>query len=319
MAQPGQMQLAAVNPSLFARRLARLECWPRVRFPANARRWNAVACGHFVAHTSLCMSYCSDFWNALARFHAEVEDSNFGLASARRLLPGIESPVLVVGAGQGLIVAELRKYGYECDGVDLSSEMIRQAKLRRGITLIQADARAMPFATASYKTIIYATGVVDFTSEEDEIQAMLTEGRRVVKQSGKVFVAFYKASAAQENFLAMVGLLSDGKMALRESLELYLLNPAQMVAWVARRAGLGRFRATIVLVRLFALCTMQDRRTTFRMQRVFRKLDDPRCLINAAPEKLPYWNERAIENLFKRLSIPIKQLSASGSCWVVRI
>ena len=51
------------------------------------------------------MSYCSDFWNVLARFHAEVEDSNFDLASVRRLLPEIESPVLVVGAGQGLIVA----------------------------------------------------------------------------------------------------------------------------------------------------------------------------------------------------------------------
>src|SRR5258708_2424671 len=135
------------------------------------------------------MSYCSDFWNALAPFHAEVEDSNFDLASVRRLLPEIESPVLVVGAGHGLIVAELRKHGYECDGVDLNPEMIRQAKLRRGITLVQADAKTMPFPRATYETIIYATGVVDFTAEEDEIQAMLTEGRRVVKESGRIFVA----------------------------------------------------------------------------------------------------------------------------------
>jgi len=265
------------------------------------------------------MSHCSDFWNALAPFHAEVEDSNFDLASVRRLLQEIESPVLVVGAGHGLIVAELRKHGYECDGVDLSSEMIRQAKLRRGITLVQADAKTMPFPTATYETIIYATGVVDFTAEQDEIQAMLTEGRRVVKESGKVFVAFYKASAAEENFLTMVGLLSDGKVALRQSLELYLLNPAQMVGWVARRAGLGPFRATIALLRVSALCTMQERRTTLRMQRVFRKMDDPRSLISAAPEKLPYRNKREIENLFKGLGILIKQLSAFGSCWVVRI
>lgn len=265
------------------------------------------------------MSYCSDFWNVLAQFHAEVEDSNFDLASVRRLLPEIESPVLVVGAGHGLMVAELRKHGYECEGVDLSSEMIRQAKLRRGIKLIQADARAMPFPTASYETIIYATGVVDFTSEEGEICAMLTEGRRVVKKSGKVFVAFCKGSAAQEKFLTMVGLLSEGKVALRESLELYLLNPVQMVGWVARRAGLGRVRAAIALLRVSALCTMQERRTTFRMQRVFRMMNDPRTLINAAPEKLPYRNEREVESLFKRLGIPIKQLSAFGSCWVVRI
>jgi ubiquinone/menaquinone biosynthesis C-methylase UbiE len=265
------------------------------------------------------MSHCSDFWNALAPFHAEVEDSNFDLASVRRLLPEIESPALVVGAGQGLVVAELRKYGYECDGVDLSSEMIRQAKLRRRITIIPADARSMPFSKASYQTIIYTTGVVDFTAGEDEIHAMLAEGRRVLKESGKVFVAFYRASAAQENFLEMVGLISDHRLAFRESLEVYLMNPVQMAGWVARRAGRGCFHAIIALLRVAGRCTMQERRNTLRMQRVFRKVGDPRSLINAAPEKLPYRNEREIENLFKRLGIPIKQLSAFASCCVVRI
>jgi hypothetical protein len=114
------------------------------------------------------MDRCSDFWNVLAQLHAEIEDTNFDLASARRLLPEIKSPVLVVGAGQGLIVEELRKHGCECDGVDLSSEMIRQAKLRRGITLVRADAKALPFPAGSYETIIYATGVVDFTADEDD-------------------------------------------------------------------------------------------------------------------------------------------------------
>ena len=265
------------------------------------------------------MSYCSNFWNVLARFHAEIEDTNFDLASVRRLLPEIESPVLVVGAGQGLIVEELRRRGHECDGVDLSSEMIRQAKLRRGMMLVRADAKAMPFPAASYETILYATGVVDFTAEDDDIRAMLTEGRRVVKESGRIFVAFYKASAAQEDFLKLVGLTQDHKLAFRESLEVYLLNPVQMVGWVARRAGLGRFRATMALLRVAGRSTRQERRNTRKMQRVFRKLGDPRSLISAAPEKLPYRNEREIENLFTRLGIPIKQLKAFASCWVVRI
>jgi SAM-dependent methyltransferase len=265
------------------------------------------------------MNHSSDFWNTLAPFHAEVEDSNFDLASVRRLLPEILSPVLVVGAGQGLIVAELRNQGYQCDGVDLSAEMVRQARLRRGITLVQADAKAMPIPAASYETIIFATGVVDFTADEDRIQAMLTEARRVLKKSGKVFVAFYKISAAQENFMEAVGLLSNGEVALRQSFELYLLNPIQMVGWVAKRAGLGRFRAAMALFRLSALCTMQEKRMTFRMQRIFRKMRDPRSLIDAAPEKQPYRNEREIENLFKRLSIPIQQFGTYSSCYIVRI
>jgi ubiquinone/menaquinone biosynthesis C-methylase UbiE len=227
--------------------------------------------------------------------------------------------VLVVGAGQGLIVAELRKRGFQCDGVDLSTEMVRHAELRRGITLIHADAKAMPIAERTYETVIYATGVVDFTSDEAGIRKMLMEGKRVVRDSGKIFVAFYRVSNAIESFMARVGLLRNGEMAHRQSLELYLLNPVQMITWVAKRAGLGYFRAVTTLSRISALCTMQERRMTSKMQRIFRKIGDPRLLINAAPEKLPCRNEGGIRSLFQRLEIPIKQFRAFGSCYIVLI
>ena len=55
------------------------------------------------------------------------------------------------------------------------------------------------------------------------------------------------------------------------------------------------------------------------MQRVVRNFADPRTLINAAPETLPYRNQSEIENLFKRLGLPVEQLSAFASCCVVRI
>src|SRR5215831_10133963 len=122
------------------------------------------------------MKNSSDFWNTLAPYHAEVEDSNLDIASIRRVLTEIRSPVLVVGAGHGLIVAELRKQGYQCDGVDLSAEMVQHANRRRGITLVRADAKALPFPAASYETIVYATGVVDFIAADEEIQAILAEG-----------------------------------------------------------------------------------------------------------------------------------------------
>jgi len=87
----------------------------------------------------------SNFWDALAPYHSTVENSYLDLPSLDGILRDIHPPVLIVGAGQGLIVAELQKNGVRCDGVDLSSEMIRYAKLRRGLDLIQADARATPF------------------------------------------------------------------------------------------------------------------------------------------------------------------------------
>lgn len=51
------------------------------------------SCGPFSSHPLSNMSYYPNFWDVLAQFHAEIEDSNFDLASVRRLLPEIEPPV----------------------------------------------------------------------------------------------------------------------------------------------------------------------------------------------------------------------------------
>ncbi len=259
------------------------------------------------------------FWDALAPYHAAIENSYLDLPSLRQIIHEIQGPVVVVGAGQGLIVAEIRKRGFPCDGVDLSPEMIRYAKLRRGIQLVQADARAMPFPDRTYQTVIYATGVVDFTDDEAGIRAMLTEGRRIAAGAGKVFVAFYRFSPAQENFLSKVGLLSNHVIALRESLGLYLLNPARMVTWVANRAGVSRLRALALVLRLSALTTRQERRMTFRMRTIVRKMANPESFISAAAEKHPYRDAPEIRRLFNRLEIPMKRLETCSSCFMVQL
>ena len=100
------------------------------------------------------MTCPSDFWDALAPHHSAVENSYLDLPSLRRIQHEIRPPVLVVGAGQGLIVAAIQAQGLQCDGVDLSAEMIRYSQLRRGLALVLADARALPFARGAYKSII---------------------------------------------------------------------------------------------------------------------------------------------------------------------
>src|SRR5438034_2247801 len=155
------------------------------------------------------MTCSSDFWDALAPHHSALENSYFDLPSLRRIQQEIRPPVLVVGAGQGLIVAALQAQGLQCDGVDLSAEMIRYARLRRGLALIHADARALPFGNGTYKTIIYATGVIDFISDDNEIRVIMDEARRVVEHEGNIFVAFYKFSTATENFLIRLDMLRN--------------------------------------------------------------------------------------------------------------
>ena len=265
------------------------------------------------------MTRSFNFWDALAPHHSKIENSYLDLPSLRRIAHDIHQPVLVVGAGQGLIVAELQKKGVQCDGVDLSLEMIRYAKGRRGLDLVQADASAMPFGKGTYRTVIYATGVVDFMSDEEEIRVVMNEARRIADHSGNILVAFYRFSAATEDFMIRLGLLSNNVLRFREILEVYHLNPVQAIAWVAKRAKVGFSRAAILSVRSWVFSSWQEKRNAFRMQRIFARANRADTLIQAAPEKQSYRNEAETRNLFTRLAIPIKQLGAFGNCYIVQI
>jgi len=55
------------------------------------------------------------------------------------------------------------------------------------------------------------------------------------------------------------------------------------------------------------------------MLRIFASAHRADTLIQAAPEKQSYRNEAETRNLFTRLAIPIKQLGAFGSCYIVQI
>ncbi len=260
-----------------------------------------------------------EFWDTLAPHLAALEDHYFDRRSVRQLLKSLQPPVLVVGAGQGLLVQELHRHGLKCDGLDLSPAMVRYARLRRGLTLIEADAKAMPFPAGAYATIIYATGVIDFMTDEEALGATLTEGRRVVKPSGSLFVGFYRLSRAQENFLLRVGLLSNNCLLHKRCFEMYLLNPIQMTRWVAQQAGTSRFGAAMLLLRLSAGCTLREKLVTFRMQKVFRNPAHAQALLEAAAETQPYRTEAEIKNLFQRLAIPLRHLHASATCYIAQL
>lgn len=260
----------------------------------------------------------SKFWDILAAHHAAIEDNYLDLKSLRRIMREVRPPVLVVGAGQGLLVAELRSKGLPCDGVDFSTEMIRHARSRRGINLIQADASALPLGDASYDTVIYATGVVDFNGDESGIRSILSEGRRIAKPGGRIFVAFYRLSPALEDFLKKVGLLTENVLLHRKSLETHLLTPTQMVRWVKKAARTNFLGAAALMLRLAMLGTFREKTTTMKMQRIFRRMENPEAFIQAAPEYQPYRNEAEIRRLFDRLAIPIAELRTFATCWIVR-
>jgi len=265
------------------------------------------------------MNQASDFWDALAPHHAAIENNYFDLSSLRHIVHELREPILVVGAGQGLIVAELQKRGLRCDGIDFSTEMIRYARLRRGLSLIQADAKAMPLKAGAYQTIIYATGVIDFTGDEAEIKLILGEAARIVSPTGSIFVAFYRASAAVEDLLTKLGLLRNHILLQREALGINRLKSFQMLGWVAKKAGIGYFGAAVLLMRMILFSTLREKLTAMKMKKIFRQMNDVSLLIESAPEKMPYRNEAKIRRLFERLGVPVKQLTPLSTCIIVRI
>ena len=255
----------------------------------------------------------------MAPHHSKIENSYLDLPSIRRIMHDIHQPALVVGAGQGLIVAELLRQGIQCDGVDLSSEMVRFAKVRRGLDLVRADARTMPFGKGTYRTIIYATGVIDFMMDEEQIRVILQEARRIAAESANIFVAFYRLSAATEDLMIKLGLLDNNVLCLKETLEIYRLNPVRAFAWAAKKGKVSCLRAALWSLRSWAFSSWQEKRNVFHMQKIFAQANIGEAWIQAAPEKQPYRNEAEIRNLFGRLAIPIKHLRAFGHCYIVQI
>jgi hypothetical protein len=197
--------------------------------------------------------------------------------------------------------------------------MMRYAKIRRGLDLVQADARAMPFGKETYRTIIYATGVIDFMMDEEQIRVILEEARRIAADSGTIFVAFYRFSASTEDFMIKLGLLNNNALCFKEILAIYRLSPVQAFEWAAKRAKVGYFRAAIWSLRSWAFSSWQEKRNAFHMRGIFAKANRGDALIQAAPEKQSYRNEAEIRNLFARLAIPVKRLGAFGHCYIVQI
>ena len=260
-----------------------------------------------------------DYWDTLAPHHWRIENNYLDIESVRLILGDVREPVLVVGAGQGLIVEELRRQGLRCDGIDLSARMMEYARLRRGLTLVRANAAAMPFGDGTYETVLVATGVIDFMADAPEIETVLREVTRIVSGTGNVFVAFYRFSAAQKRFLTSVGLLRENTLHARSALVLHRLGFRALVARVAKTAGISTFQAALLCIRTGLQSTKQERRIALAMRRVFAQAGDPDAFIAAMPATQPYRDRSAIGRLFDGLSMRIADWQASSSCYLVRV
>ena len=259
------------------------------------------------------------YWDTLAPHHWRLENNYLNVPSVRLILGDIRPPVMVVGSGQGLIVEELRRQGLRCDGIDLSAEMMEYARLRRGLTLVRANAAAMPFADGTYETVIVATGVIDFMADAQQIETILREANRIVSGTGNVFVAFYRYSAAQQRFLTSLGLLRDGTLHMRSAMVLSRLGFGALVAWVAKTAGISTFQAVLLCISTALGSTKRERAVASRFGGCSLRPGIPTPSSKRRRRRSRTATRTAIGRLFDSLSMRIEDWQTSSSCHLVRV
>ncbi|MBB3108245.1 ubiquinone/menaquinone biosynthesis C-methylase UbiE [Paenibacillus phyllosphaerae] len=104
-----------------------------------------------------------------------------------------DAEVLDVGCGMGRHALALAELGYKVTGIDLSAELLQEAKANNDqgqVELVQGDMRKLPFASASFQaTVNLFTSFGYFEQEEDNVQ-VLREIRRVLVPDGHFLIDF---------------------------------------------------------------------------------------------------------------------------------
>jgi hypothetical protein len=265
------------------------------------------------------MTVSSTYWDIWAPYLPYLEDNLLDLETITELSASVTDPVLVVGAGQGLLVQGLTQKGFRVDGVERSPVMIEYARSRRGLKLIEADARNMPFDDNTYATSIIATGVVDFMDDEQLVKEIVDETKRVTTDTGKVFVAFFGVHPATEKFLRTIGLIANGRLYQRRVLQLSRLRPIAALAAIRKEADLSFLRAIQAVLTMQIGLPSKEKRIAKMWAKIFKEADNPDLLIRAAAESLPFRTELDIRDLFRRLDIQVRNLQVFGSCTVAQL
>ncbi len=148
----------------------------------------------------------------------------------------IDSPVLDVGTGQGLLATELARRGADVVSVDASEEEQRVGVVNatcegvlQHITFLSIDARNLPFAGETFG----AVATLDALHHFDDGPAVFSEMRRVVRPSGKILLAELSPAG-----LRLVGHVHEsegrvhpvGRVTISSAVEWFVSNGFRVIA-----------------------------------------------------------------------------------------
>jgi len=254
-----------------------------------------------------------------------MENRHFKTSTLDKLMGSVASPVLVVGAGAGLLVEHLRGKGLAADGVDLDEEMVRAARESRGIELVHGDARKLPFDDDRYGTVIIASGVVDYIEDRGLIQEILDEAVRVLRVHGNLFVGFYQLNPVVERVNRKLSVVRDGKFYMKRMFvvqEMSRGNPIHAARTISKWTGNGFLRTMAYWTRLGALLPAELKADSRHIEGVVEQAGKDgvtrEMLFDVVPDTLPYRDEADVRTLLVNVGYVHFELSRFDDCLVAR-
>ncbi|MBN1495402.1 MAG: class I SAM-dependent methyltransferase [Spirochaetes bacterium] len=265
------------------------------------------------------------WWSTWAPVWEHIEDRHFGTKTAESLIGQIRPEVLVVGAGQGLIVRYLKDTGISAVGLDINPRMVRIAKEKYGLGIIEGDAGKLPFNDASYNSVIISSGVVDYGADESSIKRFIEEALRVCREGGHVFVAFYRVIEPIEKIYRRIGVIDRDSVyrmtRIFEINELAEKNPLLCMKPIRRWTGKSRMRVGVEWA-IVGLTRPKEFMTERKwINNVFQSAAEKgitrRELLDSVPDRLPYWTRRQIEELMDRIQTGYSDIRTFDDCTVI--
>jgi tellurite methyltransferase len=157
-----------------------------------------------------------------------------------RIAPGMT--LLDAGCGQGRNLRYFLQAGYEVFGSDASAQAI-EAVRRMADELAPGAAREPAryrvetleqgtFDAASMDVVI-CNAVLHFAQDRQRFEAMLAGAWRPLRPGGTFFCRLASSIGIEERVIAR----GDGRFALPDGSERYLVNDQRLLAWTARCGG----------------------------------------------------------------------------------
>ena len=134
--------------------------------------------------------------------------------------------VLDLGCGTGMLLSPLEKKARLVVGVDMSAEMLREAKKRAaGAPLVLADADHLPFADGSFDMVVSVTLLQNMPDPGKTVRELA----RVLRSDGKAIITSLKHKHSPEQLAAWA------TAANLEPLKVGEISGSEDVICVARR------------------------------------------------------------------------------------